>query len=373
MPGEAAPVLRNHGLSYGERGQANGRGATTAGARDDFGRASVLVYANGRDTTTCQTRVANLQSVIKAATAPLMDALKLGRKLYTLDASRAFGQLQSTMPAKMTVYDPNAVTRTTIKETLIHDAMLGNLRGSQRIVTYDPDDAARTTIRQTLEAINPHRNMRAVTLKLTVIDPDERARTTVKETTLGGYRPGGPRRDEGKGYLAAEWDAKMTQRAAFEDDTEYAGNPRREAGDAYATADVDARQTQRATHTADPQYTGGARSAALAPTDDAAERCAYVNTTRDGVLAGQGRAPTQTSAKSAAGKDFVNAQPPAKRSPCAARETLAPRHPQAIPAKPCDGASTRDKTQVVADDRLDPALLDAFRNNPFTQSLSSVA
>ena len=372
VPGEAAPVLRNQLEGYADRGQANGRGATTAGAHDDFGRTAVLVYENGRDTTTCQTRVANLQSVVKAATAPLADALKLTRKLFTLESSRTFGNLQSTMPAKMTVYDPNATAKTTIKETTIHDVMMGNLRGPQRVVTYDPDaPAARTTIRETLEAINPNRNMRGATLKLTVIDPDERARTTVKETTLQGYRPGGPRRDEGKGFLAAEWDAKMTQRAVFEDDTEYAGNPRHEAGNAYASIDVDAKLTQRAVHTADPEYGGGARASTLGQTDDAAERCAYVNTTRDGILAQ--REPTQTSVKSAAGKDFVVTQAPTKRQPCAERETLDPRFPAAGPFKPCDGASTRDKTQIVADDRLDPSLLDAYRKNPYTQSLNSAA
>ena len=392
-----------------DRGLATGRDGVHAGKRDDYGRAAVQVYGNERDLTTCATPVANLRSVVNAITAPLMDLVKMTRKVFTLDAPRAGGQLQATFPPKatvydpndtarptikettlqaaaltnlrspvsrLTVYDPNDTARTTIKETLIHDAVRTNLRGPVTVITYDPDYlVAKPTVRETVASIDPTRNMRAVVIKLTVIDPDDRAKTTVKETALAGYRPGGPEREGGTGYLAQEWDAKMTQRASIDPASEYGGNPNRDAGGGYFpdVTDATAHQTQRSTHTHDPAHTGGARAATLRPTDDDAERCAYVNTTRDGVLAGAGRAPTTVSASLPAGRDFVRAQPPAKAEPCATRDTPQATRPSAPTAMPCPGQGTRDKERrmVDADAWMDPALLDAYRKNPYTQSLNS--
>ena len=367
--GDAVPARRPVLDPFGERGLANGRGATTAGVRDDFGKASVEVYANERDTTTCQTPVANLWSVVKALTTPLLDAVRLNRKEFLLDAPRLMGQLQAgaSMPAKMTVYDPSDTLRTTIKETLVHDTVLGNLVGGpQRVVTYDPDEiVARATVRQTLDRIDPVRNMRAVTLKLTLIDPDDRARTTVKETALVGYRPGGLGQNKGDGYATFDDDAKQTQRSVFTEDPAYAGNPERQQGTGYETFDDDARQTQRATLTADPSHTGGARSATLGQKRD--EENVYVNETREGTLAG--RAPTQTSVKSAAGKDFVVIQEPLKGAPCAPRATLEPVFSSQVPT--CPGDSTRSKLPALQDNTPDASLLDAFRRNPYTQPLDS--
>ena len=370
---------------------------------------SVQIYGNERDITTCATPTANLRSVVSAITLPLMDLIKLTRKIFTLEAPRENGLLQATFPPKatvydandvarptiketlihgstltnlrggttrLTVYDPNDVARTTIKETLIHDAVMTNLRGPTTVITYDPDYlTARPTVRETVASVNPQRNMRAVTLKLTVIDPDDRAKTTVKETALSGYRPGGPEREAGTGYLAQEWDAKMTQRASVDPSSAYDGNPNRDVGCGYVpeVTDATAHPTQRSTLTHDPSHTGGARSATLRLTNDEAERAAYINTTRDGVLAGQGRAPTTVSASLPAGKDFMEAQPTAKASPCATRQTLPSTHPSAPTAMPCPGEETRQKErrQVDADAWLDPALLDAYRKNPYTQSLNS--
>ena len=352
--------------------RAYGRGA---GGCDDFGKASVQVYANERDITTCQTVRTNLQSVVKAITAPLQDLFRSTRKVFTLEASREHGQLQPTFPSKMTVYDPNDRLRTTIKETLIHDAVRMNLRGPTTVITYDPDYlVAKTTGRETIAPINPHRNMRPPTLKLTLIDPDDRAKTTVKETTLAGYRPGGPEREGGLGYLSQEWDARMTQRANIDPDTEYGGNPAQDRGGGYdpdvTPIDVLNAATQRSLETADPSRVGGAVGEAR-PTSDAADRAASVNVTRDGVMAR--RDPTKVNVMLMKGVDWETVQAPARAPPCAARVTPDAARGSAPPEKSGACASTRDRSrlEVDADARMDPSLLDAFRANPYTQSLQS--
>ena len=360
-------------------GLANARrDGRSAGSCDDYGKASVQVYANERDITTCQTVKTNLQSIVKAITAPLQDLFRDTRKVFTLEASREHGQLQPRMPAKMTVYDPNDRLRTTIKETLIHDAVRMNLRGNTTVITYDPDYlVAKTTIRETVESVNPHRNMRPPTLKLTLIDPDDRAKTTVKETALAGYRPGGPEREGGLGYLAQEWDARMTQRANIDPDTDYGGNPGHDRGGGYDPEvnpiDPTNVATQRSMDTVDPAHVGGLFGATeLRPTSDEAAHAAYVNTTRDGVLAR--RDPTKVNVMLSKGTDWVRMQPSAKAPPCAGRTTPGTGRGSAPPEKPVAcAAGTRDRSRLMVDTDawMDPSLLDAFRANPYTQSLQS--
>jgi hypothetical protein len=78
--------------------------------------------------------------------------MRLNKKEYTLMNGRPLGNLQNTNPSKLTMYDPNDVARTTIKETLIHDTRQGNLTGSTKTIAYDPDDVARTTMKETTES-----------------------------------------------------------------------------------------------------------------------------------------------------------------------------------------------------------------------------
>jgi hypothetical protein len=85
-------------------------------------------------------------------TAPLFDIMKLNKKEYTVINGRPLGNLQNTNPSKLTVYDPNDIARTTIKETLIHDTRKGNLTGNTKTIIYDPDDVARTTMKETTES-----------------------------------------------------------------------------------------------------------------------------------------------------------------------------------------------------------------------------
>ena len=54
----------------------------------------------------------------------------------------------------LTVYDPNDVARTTIKETTVDNDWIGMAAPAEaqpKLTVYDPNDVARTTIRETTE------------------------------------------------------------------------------------------------------------------------------------------------------------------------------------------------------------------------------
>ena len=51
-------------------------------------------------------------------------------------------------PRELTVYDPNDIMRTTIKETNIHDTRSGNLNGPKRVLSMI-QMIMRTTIKET--------------------------------------------------------------------------------------------------------------------------------------------------------------------------------------------------------------------------------
>ena len=156
-------------------------GTTTA---DDYGKASIAVYANSRDITTTKTRVGNFTSLVKALVAPLEDIVKTSKKEYTVDAERQYGNMSAQIPTKATVRDPNDVARTTIKETTIHDSDLLNFKGATRVVVYDPNHVARTTIKETTVHDSDMLNFKGGALKSVVYDPSAVARTTIKETNL---------------------------------------------------------------------------------------------------------------------------------------------------------------------------------------------
>lgn len=152
-------------------------------ARDDYGKGSILVYANERDVTSVQTHTGNFASIVKAIVAPIQDLLKTSKKEYYVEHPREKGQYQATMPSKMTVYDPNDIARTTIKETLLNETEKLNMKGAPKITVYDPNSIARTTIKETTLHDSQNLNLNGHK-KAHVYDPNDIAKTTLKETTL---------------------------------------------------------------------------------------------------------------------------------------------------------------------------------------------
>lgn len=134
------------------------------GSDYDHGRSAVLVYGNNRDVTSVNAHTGNFVGAFKALIAPVADALRTTiKETYDVDAPRAFGNVSSAGGAKqpmLTVYDAKDVARTTLKDTLVQEAPLGNLRGHAHAMARDPHASARPTFREGLsEASDPNRNM----------------------------------------------------------------------------------------------------------------------------------------------------------------------------------------------------------------------
>lgn len=152
LPGDIGEVCKNRvETTYEQTEDMYLKSGNSANARETQ-RPCVNLKQTNRSDLTVKTHQSNLTSAVKSITAPLLDIMRVNKKEYTVMHGRPMGNLQNTNPSKMTIYDPNDVARTTIKETLIHDARVGNLKGSEKNIVYDPNDVARTTMRETTES-----------------------------------------------------------------------------------------------------------------------------------------------------------------------------------------------------------------------------
>jgi hypothetical protein len=163
------------------------------GQKDDYGKGNIVVYNNERDLTTTRTYQGNITSLIKSIIAPIEDAIKVTKKQEHVDNPRQFGYLSAQMPDKETIR-PDDEARTTLKEQLVHDSVLGNLRGKEKISIYN-DDEARTTLKEQLIHDDTMGNLRGKE-KISIYNDDE-ARTTLKEQlihddSMGNLKPAGP-------------------------------------------------------------------------------------------------------------------------------------------------------------------------------------
>jgi len=203
--GSAGPAERMKPTQRSKYRMANRNIFTTSGARNfyqpqewtvkkdigDYGKNGMYAAPTERETTEDKTYTGNLVTVVKALIAPLQDMLKETRKENFVGSIRPTGNVQMSIPEKMTVYDPNDVAKTTIKETNIHNQRTGNVQnGPKKLITYDPNDIARTTIKETNIYDNRSGNIQHGPLKPTVYDPNDITRTTIKETNIHDNRSG---------------------------------------------------------------------------------------------------------------------------------------------------------------------------------------
>ena len=155
LPGDIGEVYKNRVESTYEQTEDMYLKSGNSANSKETQRPCVNLKQTNRSDLTVKTHQSNLTSAVKSITAPLLDIMRVNKKEYTVMHGRPMGNLQNTNPSKMTIYDPNDVARTTIKETLIHDARVGNIKGNYGIeknIIYDPNDVARTTMRETTES-----------------------------------------------------------------------------------------------------------------------------------------------------------------------------------------------------------------------------
>lgn len=307
---------------------------------DDYGKSKILVYANERDFTATKVYQGNLQALVKSIIAPLEDVLRTSKKESLIDNPNTVGNLHAQIPEKPTIYDPNDIARTTIKETLIHDEMgKGTVTGPKQLTLYDPDEIAKVTGRETLEKVSYEMNMAPVyEHKSIVYDPDDVAKTTMKETTIDDTHGGNIDRLDGMGTYVNDYMARNTQKQ-FISDKDYIGT----AASAYNKKEMSKADMDNALITANKEIT------------------LY------------GREPTKEGPKVLNGAECVSMGVRKVECDVASKRATnnADRVPSAIPTY-TDFNVTKDRhLQNVPDERLDPSLLQAYRDNPYTQSLNS--
>ena len=148
---------------------------------DDYGKANVVVYDNERNNYETKTVVTNLTSLVNAVVNPLVDTMKNSIKEYLIDAPRQEGMMNPQMPQAVTVHDPNDITRTTIKETTIHDSEKLNLKGEDGTYSSIQDDAKTTTKETTIHDAEKL-NLKGEDGTYSALQDD--AKTTTKETLI---------------------------------------------------------------------------------------------------------------------------------------------------------------------------------------------
>lgn len=159
----------------------------------DYGKNTIENKNNERDVTQHRKHYSNVISIIKALTAPVQDLLKESRKEHFIGNYRPEGYMGANLPSKQTVYDPNDIAKTTIKETTIDNDHSGNISSAMpnKPTVYDPNDVARTTTKETTIDNDHSGNIGAnMPNKPTVYDPNDTTRTTIKETTIDNDHSG---------------------------------------------------------------------------------------------------------------------------------------------------------------------------------------
>lgn len=343
-------------------------GTSTKG---DYGKANILVYENERDVTSTRTYQGNLLSLVKAIVAPLEDAVRVTKRVHTTEHPRENGALQPQFPAKQTLYDPNQVARTTLKETTIHDADHPNISVRGRGKVYDVEDfVAKTTGRETLDPLDGTVNLATQRRAGKVHDPNDVARTTVKETQLHEAEPGPlkPQERLRGAYTETQMEARLTQKQFLSEASDYTGIADYQQGHGYQVANVDMKDTQKQ-FLSDHAYFGGAEDQRQKrPTSYEDVYNAMMNEVRELTL--EGREPTQNSVKVANGKDGVHVE--IRKLPC---DPVVPRatlnqQPIAGGASPdtqsLDSGGVTRSRQIYADpDRLDSSVLAGLKSNPY--------
>jgi len=317
-----------------------------AGIDTDHGKASICVYDNSRQTTQ-KTNVSNLRSLVNAVIAPLLDVFRRTPKEYTVEASRTYGNMSAQVPNKATVYDPvNHAMRTTIKETLIHDAEIGNLHSRVESGVVNADDAARTTVRETTPTQEGTRNIASRTYRVTVYNTEEVARRTHREMLENAANIAG-----------------------------YKGEARTHVG-AYTTTDVELPLTQKQFVSDSDHYGGAGAQAEFAPTSREAAEAMRVDGTREMQMGKAGYTPNAQGAS--AGMDGSDVNLDVRKL---VGDAFAPRTFGSItkayvngdkPIEACEVTKQAMTLPQVDADRLDPSVLSTLKTNPYKIKLNPI-
>jgi hypothetical protein len=359
---------RNTYENSGMRNVKINDGWSIEGETADYGKNGYNLLPNERDTTQYNTYSSNLGSIVKSITAPLSDMLKITKKQNTIGNPRPNGNMKAQMPQKQTVYDTNDVARTTIKETLIHNSRKGNVKGPVKLTVYDPNDVAKTTIKETLIHNNRKGNVGVGKKAPKVYDYDTKPKITIRNTLEQvDYRKNEYSANIPDAPTVHNQDhAKKTVRETTEDNVHHT-NLRyiKDAGYTIDPADAPATNKQ---FLSDKEYIGGAGYKNGNHSNYDAANNASLNITKE--LLAKGRKPMGSNVKIVNGKDKLNILYKKQMGGINAERIEKGRVYEQISSNDTIVYSNM-RNPLSEEDRMTSDLLDAYKSNPYTQSLSS--
>jgi hypothetical protein len=284
--------------------------------RDDYGRSAVPPRPNHtrrgtqEDYSVGNARVLLPQQQATAGLGSPADVLppRLSRKELTVHFADDPRNMRAQMPQKASMYDPNQVTRTTLKETTIHDEWTGVMGlAASRTSARQPDETTRPTVRETTPQATNDTNLRRVALFGQVHDPDCVQRTTTKETTVDRTWTGQVSSlQKADAYQVTEVNLDPTLRQLVSDTPSFGSGPTREQGTGYLVAPSEVRATQKQALSDTEHYgTAGTVSAKAAMSYQDIYN-ATLNELRQDTL--RRPAPVPQSTKVAAGCDNLNVE-----------------------------------------------------------------
>ena len=303
------------------------------------------------------------------------DVLRTTIKEQNIDNSH-LGYFQNTGPTKATVYDPNDLFRTTIKEQNIDNSHQGYFQntGPNKATVYDPNDVLRTTIKEQnidnshigyFQNVGPNKPM--------VYDPNDKPKYTIKHDTMVRDNVGNiQNQTAGGGYKNIKMKAKDTNRITTS--VHYVGDAKGESRGGYKNANVRAKNTERQFHTAEVKGNAGPATV-KAQTSYEDSYNMSVKTIREQVAVG--RKPAHSGPKQIYSKDYINMKTTRTgdidNARIEDRGVSSTKVYNSMPQKNQFGETHYKDTlpnEPLAD-RINPEILDAFRANPYTQSLHS--
>jgi hypothetical protein len=278
---------------------------------------------------------------------------------------------------KSVAYDPNDTARTTTKEQNIdHDHVSNMTPLVYKSVAYDPKDVARTTTKET-NIDNQHiGNYGGAMKKTSMRVPNNKAKPTLKETTIDTKSVSHPNTNINSAHILKKY--KLPDNNRMETSVYYTGDATGNEMGAYDVIDVEAPNTMRQFTTTD--YTGNAGNSGgnfeqMSYQDVYNATIKAVRATIDeGYTPGaqapnKGLEPTDVNMTTNKLNDIqnnyinergvqstvvYNSIPQVDRTQITQNKEIVPNEPLSIR-------------------NVDPSMIKAFQENPYTQSLTSWA
>lgn len=265
------------------------------------------------------------------------DVARDTKKQNMIGNPRPEGNMNPSIPPKQTAFDPNDIARTTLKEQTIDNNYLAIAKSMEKPKVYDYDTKPKITIRNTLENVDTKLNVESIVSKKPKSYLMDDAKTTVREQTENNTYSSNVKYTKDGGYMVDPAEAPYTNKQ-FLSDFEYkgiAGNKDNKPS-AYMSA-----------------YN------------------ASLNMNKE-VIA-QGRKPMGSNVKLVKGGDMENI---AHKKQSHGVDTSRREITQLYSVPPAKEGKVLTKPKVHLSqqeirDRIQPDILDAFKNNPYTQSLQS--